>query len=38
VLAACVVIVNLALTVCIREVPLRTVSGEFADEPIAAHF
>jgi EmrB/QacA subfamily drug resistance transporter len=38
VLAACVVIVNLALTACIREVPLRTVSGEFADEPIPGHF
>jgi EmrB/QacA subfamily drug resistance transporter len=36
-IAAGVVILNLALTACIREVPLRTVSGEFADEPIA-HF
>jgi EmrB/QacA subfamily drug resistance transporter len=36
-LAACVVVINVVLTCFIREVPLRTVSGEFAEETIA-HF
>jgi EmrB/QacA subfamily drug resistance transporter len=38
VLAAAVVLVNLVLTAFIREVPLRTVAGKFADEPMAGHF
>jgi hypothetical protein len=37
VLAAAVVLVNIVLSAIIPEIPLRTVAGQFAEEPIA-HF